>query len=43
MLKGTCKKCGEVYYGWALTEEKHRKCGRCGGELVVKKIGGNEK
>lgn len=35
MFKGTCPKCGQKYYGWALQDEKHRICDHCGGRLRV--------
>ncbi len=36
MPKAICKKCGQVYYGWALENPEHQEC-ECGGELRVEK------
>lgn len=30
--EGTCQKCGRKYYGWALAQERERKCA-CGGKI----------
>ncbi len=34
--QGKCQKCGELYYGWALKEPKHRTCELCGAPLKIK-------
>ena len=35
MLKGTCPKCGECYYGFALVNPQNQACGRCGSALEI--------
>ena len=35
MLKCKCPKCGAEYVGWALSNPKHRKCSKCGVDLVT--------
>ena len=35
MLVGECKKCGERYYGWALSMEDQQTCSECGSKLTV--------
>ena len=35
MLVGECKKCGERYYGWALSMEDQQTCSECGSKLTI--------
>jgi hypothetical protein len=35
MLTGECKKCGERYYGWALSMPEQQKCSKCGSKLTI--------
>ena len=42
-MTGICPKCGEKYYGWALQEEKHQYCDKCGTKLVITKDGNQVK
>ena len=37
MLKGTCKKCGKVFYGWALHFEEKQYC-ECGNKLEIEEV-----
>lgn len=39
MLKGTCKQCGAVFYGWSLVDKYQQWCD-CGDELVVEESPG---
>jgi len=34
-MKGKCKTCGSIFYGWALTDVGKRKCIRCGGTVEL--------
>ena len=36
-MKGICRRCRKVYYGWALLEAKHRFC-TCGGRLKITRL-----
>ncbi len=33
--KAKCPKCGAEYTGWALSNPRHRKCRKCGADLVI--------
>ena len=35
MPKGKCPRCGAEYTGWALSNPEHRKCDKCGADLVM--------
>lgn len=41
MLRGTCKKCKRVFFGWALQEEKHQRC-ECGEKMEIKESTGKD-
>jgi len=34
-MKGKCKICGAIFYGWALADVGKRKCTRCGGNVEL--------
>jgi hypothetical protein len=34
-MKGKCEKCGAVFYGWALSDIRKRKCTKCGGTVEL--------
>jgi len=34
-MKGKCKTCGAVFYGWTMTDLAERKCSRCGGSVKL--------
>ena len=36
MLTAKCKRCGERYFGWALSIPENQKCPQCGSNLVIK-------
>jgi predicted nucleic-acid-binding Zn-ribbon protein len=38
-FEAICPKCGGHHYGWALSAERYRLCGKCGNALEVKKDG----
>jgi hypothetical protein len=35
ILKGTCIRCGTIYYGWALEEPLKRICVKCGNPIAI--------
>ena len=35
MLVGECKKCGERYFGWALSMADQQTCSECGSKLAI--------
>jgi len=35
MPQGNCEKCGAKFYGWALLQEEHQTCEKCGGRIIV--------
>jgi uncharacterized protein (DUF983 family) len=37
-MKGKCPKCGASYYGWALSNPIHQKCGECGTCLEIQDV-----
>jgi uncharacterized protein (DUF983 family) len=36
MLEGECPKCGQKYYGLALSNPRYQTCARCGAGLNIK-------
>jgi uncharacterized OB-fold protein len=37
MPKGTCPKCGAIYYGWALLNPEYQYCDKCGTKLNIER------
>jgi transcription initiation factor IIE alpha subunit len=35
MIEGTCPRCNERYYGWALREQRFQSCPSCGEQLLI--------
>jgi len=41
-MKGTCPKCKEEYYGWALQNPEHQHCSKCKTKLTITRIIGRK-
>lgn len=39
MIEGTCPRCGQRYFGWALLQPRNQMCAKCGAGLVVTEDG----
>lgn len=39
MIEGRCPKCGRVYYGWILLQQRNQICTICGEELLITEDG----
>ncbi len=39
MIEGTCPKCNQRYYGWALLQSDNRYCEKCGESLLITEDG----
>jgi DNA-directed RNA polymerase subunit RPC12/RpoP len=34
-MKGKCKTCSAIFYGWTMTDLAERKCTKCGGTVEL--------
>jgi len=41
MIKGTCPKCSQWYYGWVLLQPRSQNCPKCGIGLLITEDGKN--
>ena len=39
MIEGTCPRCGQRYFGWALLQPRNQTCTKCGAGLLITEDG----
>ncbi len=39
MIEAKCPECGHRYFGWALLDEDHHYCSKCGAKLSITRDG----